>query len=50
MRLWVHPLFVGRGGPGDLLYRDCDLTEFELVGAQPLTSGIVVLSYRTSAS
>jgi dihydrofolate reductase len=50
VRLWVHPLFVGRGGPGDLLYRDCDLTEFELVGAQPLTSGIVVLSYRASAS
>jgi dihydrofolate reductase len=50
VRLWVHPLLVGHGGPSDLLYRDCDLTQFELVGAQPLTSGIVVLSYRTSAS
>jgi dihydrofolate reductase len=21
LRLWVHPFFVGRGGPQDLLYR-----------------------------
>jgi dihydrofolate reductase len=50
LRLWVHPLFVGRGGPSDLLYRDCDLTQFELVSSQPLKSGIVVLTYRTLAS
>jgi dihydrofolate reductase len=48
LRLWVHPLFVGRGGPNDLLYRDCDLTQLELVATQPLTSGIVVLTYRTT--
>ena len=22
LRLWVHPLFVGTGGPDDLIYRD----------------------------
>lgn len=47
LRLWIHPLFVGRGAPEELLYRDCDLTQFELVATQPLTSGIVVLTYRT---
>jgi dihydrofolate reductase len=46
LRLWIHPLFVGHGGPNELLYRDCDLTQFELVSSQPLTSGNVVLTYR----
>jgi dihydrofolate reductase len=50
LRLWVHPLFVGRGGPGDLLYRDSDLAQLELVATQPLTSGIVVLTYRMTES
>ncbi len=50
LRLWVHPLFVGHGGPSDLLYRDNDLTQFDLVASQPLTSGIVVLTYRIPAS
>jgi dihydrofolate reductase len=50
LRLWVHPLFVGRGGPGDLLYRDGDLAQLELVATQPLMSGIVVLTYRMTES
>jgi dihydrofolate reductase len=50
LRLWIHPLIVGHGGPGDRLYRDCDLTQFELVDTQPLSSGIVVLSYRIGQS
>ena len=50
LRLWVHPLFVGHGGPSDLLYRDSDLTQLELVATQPLTSGIVVLTYRIAES
>lgn len=45
LRLWVHPFFVGRGGPEDLLYRDAPLTTFDLAGAEPLASGIVVLTY-----
>lgn len=46
LRLWVHPFLVGSGGPGDLLYRDTAQTMFEFTRAQPLTSGIVVLTYR----
>jgi dihydrofolate reductase len=50
LRLWVHPFFVGHGGPDDLLFRECPPTTFDLVGAQPLSSGIVVLSYVNSAA
>jgi dihydrofolate reductase len=46
LRLWVHPFFVGDGGLGHLLYRDGSNTLFDLAGTQPLTSGIVVLTYQ----
>lgn len=46
LRLWVYPLFVGRGGPGDLLYRDCAPATFELVDTRPLKTGTVRLTYR----
>jgi dihydrofolate reductase len=48
LRLWVHPFFVGRGGPSDLMYRDAPLAKFDLVDTTPLKSGIVVLSYRAA--
>ncbi|WP_232667338.1 dihydrofolate reductase family protein [Pseudonocardia sp. TRM90224] len=47
LRLWVHPFFVGRSAE-DLMFRETTLSTFDLVGAQPLTSGIVVLSYRAA--
>ena len=46
LRLWVHPFFVGEGGPQALLYRDAGVTEFDLTGATTLASGIVILDYR----
>jgi dihydrofolate reductase len=46
LRLWVHPFFVGRGGPEALLYRDTAAVMFDLVEATTLASGIVVLAYR----
>jgi dihydrofolate reductase len=46
LRLWVHPFFVGHGGPRDLLYRDGATTRLELADAIPLKSGIVILIYR----
>ncbi len=45
LRLWVHPFFVGRGGPEDLLYRDSRLTKLRLVDAKPLKTGVVILTY-----
>jgi dihydrofolate reductase len=46
LRLWVHPFFVGRGGPEDLLFQPGKLARFELADATKLASGIVILSYR----
>jgi len=46
LRLWLHPILVGRGGPGDLLYRDGPAARFTLEKATCLESGIVVLDYR----
>jgi dihydrofolate reductase len=49
LRLWIHPFFVGRGAPDDLMFRESALTTFDFVGAQPLNTGIVVLSYTKSS-
>jgi dihydrofolate reductase len=46
LRLWVHPFFVGRGGPADLLFRAGPPASFDLAGSTALKSGIVILSYR----
>ena len=48
LRLWFHPLLVGKGGPDDLLYRDNRLTMFELVDSTSLSNGIAILSYRVA--
>ena len=45
LRLWVHPLLVGSGGPQDLLYRDGPLTQLRLDDVTKLDNGIVILSY-----
>jgi dihydrofolate reductase len=50
LRLWVHPFFVGHGGPQDLMFRETPLTTFDLVDTTTLKSGIVILSYTASKS
>jgi dihydrofolate reductase len=50
LRLWVHPLFVGRATPADLLFRPSAAVQFELTGTLALNNGIVILSYQISAS
>jgi dihydrofolate reductase len=47
IRLWIHPLFVGRGGPQDLLFRECSPTKLDLVDTRRLQNGIVVLNYQS---
>jgi hypothetical protein len=42
----VYPLIVGRGGAGDLLYRDTTLTQFDLTDTRALKSGTVRLTYQ----
>ena len=45
IRLWVHPVFVGAGGPSDMLFREGNSARLRLAGTRPLASGVVVLSY-----
>jgi dihydrofolate reductase len=46
LRLWVHPLFVGRAEPGELIHHDCRGALFDLADTTVLENGIVVLGYR----
>jgi riboflavin biosynthesis pyrimidine reductase len=48
LRLWVHPYFIGRGGPDALLYRDTATTSLTLAGTTALDNGIVILTYTKS--
>ena len=47
LRLWVHPLILGRGSPTDLLFGETSAVGFRLVDATALSNGIVLLSYQT---
>ena len=49
LRLWIHPLFVGKGGPDALIYRDSTLSTFQLRDSTPLKSGTVILSYAAAS-
>jgi dihydrofolate reductase len=46
LRLWIHPLFVGTGGPRGLLYRDGGPTMFELLDTRILKNGYLIATYR----
>ncbi len=47
LRLWVHPLVLGSGQAGDLLFGDLDApVALELTGTTMLSDGIVILGYR----
>jgi len=47
LRLWVHPLILGAGGPSDLLFGAVPATGFRLADATTLSDGLVILSYET---
>jgi len=48
LRLWIHPLLVGRGTPGDLLFGATPAIGFELADTTVLSNGIAILTYRTT--
>jgi dihydrofolate reductase len=50
LRLWVHPLFVGRATPDDLLFRPTSTAQLELAGTLALNTGIVILTYRVPSN
>ena len=43
LKLWIHPLLVGRG---QLLFREGDSAKLELVSTRTLGTGVVVATYR----
>jgi dihydrofolate reductase len=50
LRLWIHPLFVGKGTADDVLFPKGPPTQFELVDSTILKSGMAILSYRVRES
>jgi dihydrofolate reductase len=49
LRLWIHPLLVGKAAPADLLYRDGPQTVLSLLDTTPLSNGVVVLRYAVTS-
>ena len=46
LRLWIHPLFVGKGSTDDVLFPKGPPTQFELTDATILKNSMAILSYR----
>ena len=46
LRLWIHPLFVGRGTADDLLFPRAPSTQLELTDSTILKNGMAILTYR----
>lgn len=46
--LWVHPMLAGVGTVSDMLISEGLNKRLTLLGAKPLSSGVVILSYRAS--
>ena len=45
LKLWIHPLFVGRG---KLLFREGEQGSLKLLAEKTLATGVVVVTYGTS--
>ena len=50
IRLWVHPLILGRNGPSLPHFHDAPPTRLELTGSQTLPNGIAILTYQVRRS
>jgi dihydrofolate reductase len=46
LRLWIHPLFVGKGSVDDVLFLKGPPTQFVLTDSTILESGTAILGYR----
>lgn len=49
LRLWIHPLFVGKGSTDDALFPKGPPSQFELVDSTTLKSSMVILTYRLAS-
>ena len=50
LRLWVHPLMLGRGDTSDLLFGAATPAGFSLADTTALSDGTVILNYETDAA
>jgi len=46
VRLWVHPIILGKNGPRTPHFLDCPPAQFELASSRALPSGTVILNYK----
>ncbi len=46
IRLWVHPLILGKKGPRSPHFLDCPPSQFDLVGSRTMPNGIVIVNYK----
>ncbi len=46
LRLWIHPLFVGKGSTDDVLFPKAPPTQFELTDTTILKNSMAILTYR----
>lgn len=45
VRLWIHPIILGKQGPQTPHFLNCALTLFDLASSRTLSSGTVVVNY-----
>lgn len=46
IRLWIHPIILGRKGPRAPHFANCPPAQFEWVGSRTLPNGIVIVNYK----
>lgn len=50
IRLWIHPIILGRKGPQIPHFINCPPAQFELAGSRTLPNGIVILNYKCKSA
>ena len=45
IRLWVHPIILGKNGPQNPHFLNCPPAQFELMSSRALPNGIVIVNY-----
>lgn len=46
VRLWIHPIILGKQGPQVPHFLDCSPTQFDLVSSRALSNGIIIANYK----
>lgn len=46
IRLWVHPIILGKKGPQSPHFLNCSSAQFDLVSSRALSNGIVIVNYK----